>query len=83
MDRPIGNDNKIHRSLEGVPKGIYIEYTTELPYFLYGEKKKEGTWLTNIGKTTMIVNQGKSLVVKTRYALILPSKPVLKTNLFF
>ena len=40
MDHPIGNDNKMHKSLEEVLKYIYIWYTNELPYFLYGEERK-------------------------------------------
>lgn len=62
MDRPIGNDNKIHRSLEGALGYIYIEYTTYTPSF----PKKTIEEPANMGKTRSIVNQGKELVIKTR-----------------
>lgn len=40
MDRPIGNDNRMHRLLEVAQVPIYILYTTLLSYFLYeGERK--------------------------------------------
>ena len=48
MDHPIGNDNKIH---------IHIVYHLITLFPLWGRKKiKEPA---NIGKTTIIVNQGK------------------------
>lgn len=40
IDRPIENDNRMYRSLEGVLIYIYIKYTNELTYFLYGEERK-------------------------------------------
>jgi hypothetical protein len=40
MDHPIENDNRMHRSLEGVLIYMYIRYTNELPDFLYGEERK-------------------------------------------
>lgn len=38
MDRPIENDNKIHRSLKGVLGYIYKEYTTYTSYLPYEGK---------------------------------------------
>ena len=40
MDRTTGNDNRMHKSLEGVLEYKYIQYTSELLYFPYVEEGK-------------------------------------------
>ena len=40
MDHPIGNDNRMHKSLKEALLNKYIRYTSGLIYFPYVEERK-------------------------------------------